>query len=208
MNKTIEERKIYFEKTLIEAFTEKPSKWYQPSGRYSYKTTNQIVYKSKLDVNIKFPIIIKNEFKEYKAGLIATFIISILCSLVVFCSNDSSNVLVVIFPFAFFFYMLKCALKKETYITITKEGILIEKENIGIIKWENIFASYILTEQLSESELDYLLLFHYDTATDTFLKTEYELKYQGFNIPNLCFYIEYWRIKTKNKLNKTKEQPN
>ena len=107
-----------------------------------------------------------------------------------------------------FFYLDCISFLGSPHNINVSQGILIEKENIGIIKWENIFASYILTEQLSESELDYLLLFHYDTATDTFLKTEYELKYQGFNIPNLCFYIEYWRIKTKNKLNKTKEQPN
>ena len=126
----------------------------------------------------------------------------------VFCSNDNSNILFAILPLAFFFYILKCSLKKETYISITEEGILLEKENIGIIKWENIFASYILTEQMSESELNYLLLFHYDPTSDTFLKTENELKYAGIDIPNLCFYIEFWRIKTKNELQKTKGQPN
>ena len=208
MNKTLEERKAELEKELKESFTQKPRKWYQGASRYSYRTTNDYAQESYLNERVPFPIIIKNEFREHFFEIAFSIILLFGCLIGYLNSNDNYAIFFLIFSFLFFLYILKIALQKETYFTFTEEGINIEKEKIGIVKWENIIATYILINTSDDSTANSLLIYHHSTNNDTFLKTEYELKYIGINISDLCFYIEYWRIKTKNDLQNTKEQPN
>ena len=104
MSKTLEERKAELEKTLIEDYAEKPRKWHQGTSRYNYRTTNSLAQENWLGENVYFPIIIKNEFKEYRVVLALVFIITVFFFFGALNSKESSNVLFSILPLLLFFY--------------------------------------------------------------------------------------------------------
>ena len=207
MVKTLQERKDELEIELINRYLNKSSKWYNVFNRFSYHSTRSYADESNISEYEETTMVYKNKFKRHI--LILIFTLPLFCFIIFeYVNTDEKKTLiygVLVFSFMLI-YSLYEALKKEIYITISKEGIEINPNKI--IEWDNLIISYIKKFNYQRRKSDELVIHYYDKKSDSFLQTQFDLNSILFEENDLCFYIEYWRIKTKNELQKTKEQPN
>ena len=87
---------------------------------------------------------------------------------------------------------------ERTFFCIDKHGLKVETYDEQI-RWQDIVATYIKFDNRGEDTSYYLLIHFYNSHLDNFEVIEYAISGIGISHFDLSFYIEYWRIKTRNE---------
>ena len=207
MNKTLEERKAELEKELKESYKDKSRKWYWKNNANKYVTCGEESKTTRINYYDESVIIIKNEVEHYSLT-IALSLIFALCTIIFYLNTRHWGLLI--------FTLIAIVVAIINFIDSRKDIVFIEINNVGIklhkldffIQWEDVLTPYIKRDYSGETLTTSLVLHYYAKEEDSFLKTEYELPGFMHYYDDLSYFIEYWCIKTKNELHKTKEQPN
>ncbi len=197
MINTLEQRKNEFRNELEEKYREREVKWPWQNKNDACKSTKIVATESDSKYYNEEQVVIQNEFDFYRFELALLFLFSCITFVVSYTNAQIGLFFIGLFSAIIFFFVFYNAKKVRVFVCINKDGIQLENE--PFVAWENVIASYVLTENGGEELSRYLLIYHHNVTTDEFLLTKYQFVNKGMEYMDICFLIEYWKNKTNNK---------
>lgn len=198
MNETLKKRQIELLQTLKERFREQPQRWWQQKEK-TYKTTWDVgnTYEDYQVPSEEITIRYNLKAAIYRIAALHLFMFLFFYQS---WSQDSGNPYISITMLMIFVMLeLRSIVDRKPKIVITSKSIWFQKLKMEIA-WEDFMASYIEEDHSSDSITRSLILFHYDRFSDTIYETTMKLNDDlEMNDAMLCYYIEYWKIKTGNR---------
>lgn len=198
MNETLEKKQIELLRTLKERFRERPRSCWQSETK-KYKTTWEVG-----NTYDDYPEPSEETIIRYNLKAAIFTIAALLLYMVVLLTAAQNEGIAFNYIMSFILGVvvvteLKRVLDRTPKIIINSQSIWFKKIDLEV-EWKDLMASYIEEDHSGDSVTSSLILFHYDQYENAIIETTIKLNESlEMNDVQLCYYIEYWKIKTGNR---------
>ncbi|RXK60341.1 hypothetical protein ESA94_07620 [Lacibacter luteus] len=198
MNETLEKKQIELLRTLKERFKEEPRSWWQTQSK-KYKTTWEVGNTYDNYPEPSEEKIVKYNFKAAISKIAALLLFIFFVYYQSWQHNSGMPYFMLVAMLIFLLLELPSLYDRKPRLIITSQSIWFKKVGYEI-EWNNLMASYVEEDHSGDSVTSELLFFHYDQLTNTIHEIRIKLnECLEMNDTQICYYIEYWKIKTGNR---------